>query len=382
MNLIVLTLATATLLIATLPLFAEPTTKPTETNAPWQKIEPFFTPPKEYEGKLAPIRNPLTFNDGTQVKTPEDWQRRRKEILETWHKIMGPWPELLKTPKLDISKTETRENFTQHTIAIEVTAGVQLPGYLLIPEGKGPFPAVLVVYYDAETSIGTNPKGKNRDWAYQLVKKGFVTLAIGRPLNDARDPVVPMKGWQPLSHLAYIAANCHTALTQRKEVDPARIGIVGHSFGGKWAMMASCLYEKFAAAVWCDPDVVFDESKPNANYWEPWYLGREEGKKRERGVVTKENPRTGAYKYLMENNHDLTEIHALMAPRPVLISGGAEDPPDRWPALNHLVEVNKLLGQTNKVALTQRETHGPTPESNEQIVAFFEHFLGTAKQNP
>ena len=28
----------------------------------------------------------------------------------------------------------------------------------------------------------------------------------------------------------------------------ARIGIVGHSYGGKWALFASCLYDKFACA--------------------------------------------------------------------------------------------------------------------------------------
>lgn len=58
------------------------------------------------------------------------------------------------------------------------------------------------------------------------------------------------------------------------EVDSTKIGIVGHSYGGKWAMFASCLYEKFACAVWSDPGIVFDETKGGyINYWEPWYLG-------------------------------------------------------------------------------------------------------------
>jgi hypothetical protein len=43
--------------------------------------------------------------------------------------------------------------------------------------------------------------------------------------------------------------------------------------------------------------------------------------------------------------------------------------------LNHLLAVNQLLGRTNRVALTSRPEHTPTPESNEQIYAFFEHFL-------
>ena len=49
--------------------------------------------------------------------------------------------------------------------------------------------------------------------------------------------------------------------------------------GGKWAMFAS-VHDKFAAAVWSDPGVVFDERdrrKQNpsgsVNYWDVWYLG-------------------------------------------------------------------------------------------------------------
>ncbi len=60
-------------------------------------------------------------------------------------------------------------------------------------------------------------------------------------------------------------------------VDPKRIGVVGHSYGGKWAMFASCLYDKFACAAWSDRGIVFDEKRANVNYWEPWYLGFEPG---------------------------------------------------------------------------------------------------------
>jgi hypothetical protein len=72
---------------------------------------------------------------------------------------------------------------------------------------------------------------------------------------------------------------------------------------------------------------------------------------------------------------DLHELHALMAPRPFLVSGGAEDRPERWRALNHAVAVNRFLGYAGRVALTSRPAHDPTTESNEQIYRFFEHFL-------
>ena len=157
---------------------------------------------------------------------------------------------------------------------------------------------------------------------------------------------------------------------------PKRIGIVGHSYGAKWAMFACCLYDSFACAAWSDGGIVFDETRGNGNYWEPWYLGHDPGKpQRQKGIPTRDKPRTGACKTLVEQGLDLHELHALMAPRPFLVSGGAEDQPERWKALNHAITVNKLLGHSNRVAMTNRNGHSPTPESNEQIYLFFERFL-------
>ena len=61
-----------------------------------------------------------------------------------------------------------------------------------------------------------------------------------------------------------------------------------------------------------------------------------------------------------------------------LVSGGAEDRPERWKALNHAIAVNRLLGFENRVAMTNRDGHSPTEESNEQLYLFFEHFLFAA----
>jgi hypothetical protein len=84
---------------------------------------------------------------------------------------------------------------------------------------------------------------------------------------------------------------------------------------------------------------------------------------------------TGAYKRLVEGGHDLVELHALMAPRPLLVSGGTADQPERWQALNHAIAVNKLLGYQNRVAMTNRESNGPTKEANEQVYRFFQWWL-------
>jgi dienelactone hydrolase len=332
-----------------------------------------FRPPVELKDDFGEYRSPLLFNDGRRVETADDWKRRRAEILDDWHRLLGSWPPLVKRPAVEIAESVRRENFTQHKVRVEGAEKLMLDGYLLAPDGKGPHPAVLVVYYDPETGIGLNA-AKLRDFGYQLCRRGFVALSIGwpRPYTVEQSPQR-----QPLSSLAYVAANCHTALASRDDVDAKRIGIVGHSFGGKWAMFAACLYDEFACAAWSDPGIVFDERRGNVNYWEPWYLGFDESVTRERGIPNEANPRTGLYKRLIETGRDLHELHALMAPRPFLVSGGAEDPPERWRALNHTVAVNRLLGHENRVAMTNRPAHAPTEESNEHIYRFFEHFLGT-----
>jgi len=62
-----------------------------------------------------------------------------------------------------------------------------------------------------------------------------------------------------------------------------------------------------------------------------------------------------------------------------LVSGGSEDPPERWKAFNHTVAVNRLLGYENRVAMTNRKGHSPTEESNEVLCLFFEYFLHHGK---
>ena len=215
-----------------------------------------------------------------------------------------------------------------------------------------------------------------RDFAWQLARRGFVALCIGSPGGDARKPVLsPEAKCQPLSYLGYICANMWHALAVQPEVDSSRIGIVGHSYGGKWSLFGSCLWEKYACAAWSDPGIVFEETRQSINYQEPWYLGLDSSLTRLPGLVRADSPRTGAYKVLVEKGHDLQELHALMAPRPFLVSGGAEDPPKRWLSLKHAIAVNQLLGFTDRVSMTNREKHDPNEESNEAIYRFFEHWL-------
>jgi hypothetical protein len=339
-----------------------------------ERLASLFRPPAELANDLGVYRSPLRFRDGSPVRTADEWDKRRREIQRTWHGFMGTWPPLIEKPRIEYLERERRDHLTQHHVRLEIAPGrTTEDAYLLLPDGEGPFPAMLVVFYDAKTGIGQGRPGL-LDFAFQLARRGFVTLSLGMD-PAATYPNKEEPQLQALSFHAYVAANSYNALASLPQVDPGRIGVVGHSYGGKWAMFASCLFDKFACGVWSDPGIVFDESRPNVNYWEPWYLGWEPGKTRKPGIPTAENPRNGAYKRLVDSGHDLHELHALMAPRPFLVSGGSEDPPERWKALNHAIAVNRLLGKEHRVAMTNRPGHSPTAQSNEELYLFLEHVL-------
>lgn len=331
------------------------------------------------------VYNPYTsVTEG--VSTPDDWAARRDSIRREWLSVIGEWPDVIKGQRLETVDSARFDSGTRYTVTFDWLPGQLTTGYLLVPDScVAPSPAVITVFYEPETSAGLGGK-PCRDFALQLARRGFVTLSLGSAettLNKTYGlyyPSVDSVSMEPLSAMACAAANALEALALDPRVDSQLIGIVGHSYGGKWAMFASCLYDKFACAAWGDPGVVFDESKGGyINYWEPWYLGyrprpwtdawREDGYRNA----------AGAYRRMRDSGHDLHELHALMAPRPFLVSGGFADGDERLPALMRSAEVNRLLGHDDRVFFTRRPMHDPTPESNEAIYSFFNYFL---KEHP
>src|SRR5687768_8379756 len=113
----------------------------------WSQIERHFRPPPELADKYGDYRPVLEFYDGRKVTDPSQWPARRKEILDKWHSICGPWPELLKEPKLTVESSDKRENFTQHKVRVETAPNQSQAGYLLVPERAGKRPAVVVPFY-------------------------------------------------------------------------------------------------------------------------------------------------------------------------------------------------------------------------------------------
>jgi len=214
-----------------------------EAGVVWQRIKSYFTPPAEFQNQLGDFRSPLKFYDGRPVKTPGDWKKRREEILSRWHAMMGDWPALIKDQQVEILESVQKDGYTKKKVRFNWNPNEKTEGYLLIPDGEGERPAVITVYYEPETAV--DERNVTHDFALQLTKRGFVTLSIGTSQTTKSRtyamyyPEIENASVQPLTMLACAASNAWYVLSKMPEVDSKRIGIMGHSYGGKWAMFST-----------------------------------------------------------------------------------------------------------------------------------------------
>jgi dienelactone hydrolase len=128
-------------------------------------------------------------------------------------------------------------------------AGPQaLQGYLRLPEGSGPLPAVILMH-----GCGGGWRGLDQRWGRLLAEWGYVALTIDR--FGTRGIANACTGAPPPQTLldAYRALNF---LSGQSSVDPSRVAVVGFSQGAMLALLAvergqteRSSNEKFRAAV-------------------------------------------------------------------------------------------------------------------------------------
>jgi dienelactone hydrolase len=195
--------------------------------------------------------------DGTKhpVKTAADWQKRREHILMNMQLVMGPLPDGSKKLPLDVQVVEQVDlpKATRKKIFYSPEKGDRVPAYLFVPKRvEGRAPAMLCLHQTIALGKG-EPAGvsdRNNPYALELAERGYVTIAPDYPnFGDYKcDPYAmgyasaTMKGvWNHMRAVDY--------LQTLPEVDPERIGAIGHSLGGHNAIFVAAFDPRIKAVV-------------------------------------------------------------------------------------------------------------------------------------
>ena len=155
---------------------------------------------------------------------------------------------------LDIKEAsvEKRGNVSVHDLSYASPKGGLVPAYLVVPGGKGPFAAILWGHWYWSNSPMRNRK-EFLDEAVLLAQSGVVSLLpdgpIARPGHVEND--APLNEDQIADLIQSIIDMQRGAdlLLARRDVDPARLAYVGHSYNASVGGFLSGIDKRFKAFV-------------------------------------------------------------------------------------------------------------------------------------
>ncbi len=247
----------------------------------------------------------------------ENLRRKLKEILKIPDERVPLNPEVVEEFE--------RDGVIIRKVIYDVEENFSVPAYLLLPADiKGKAPAILALHGHGRGKVDVVGIVRdeieyqryiapyNYDYAYQLAKRGYIVLAPdGRAFGElSKDgvscdwafkaaimlgkTVVGMRVWDAMRSLDY--------LEQLPEVDVARIGCIGLSWGGTWTAYTAALDERIKVAVISGYFSDFVDMLVERPCCICQYLP---------GILT---------------IADFPDIVGLIAPRPLLIEYGRRDP--------------------------------------------------------
>lgn len=328
------------------------------------------------EAKVPPytLPDPLHFEDGSRVEKPEDWPRRRAELLALFEReVYGSLPN--DRVRATISTCEmVREAavFDGKAIRREYRLDCQgegrtlsIPFNVYIPtKGTGPFPALLGLNFEGNHAVDPDPSlplatcwfpnrpdegyvdhkateksrgAESTRWPLaMIVDRGYAVVTacyndIDPDFDDGfRNGIHGLLGgpegsrpgdaWGTVAGWAFGLSILLDELGTIPEIDAKRVAVWGHSRLGKAALWAGATDERFALVISNESGCggaalskrIFGETVGRINDSFPhWFCDN----------FNKYNENEAA---LPVDQHELI---ALIAPRPVLICSAAED---RW----------------------------------------------------
>jgi len=262
------------------------------------------------------------------VRTVDDWRRHRETLkrrfLELIHDEQKPGK-----PPLDLKEHEAvvvDGVYVRRLISYNVEADERAHAYLGIPlKPSGKMPGIVALH-------GTYPQGKEQTAALtgspdkahldHLCRRGYVVIAPDHFVAGHRTPpegsyetkrfYEKHPQWTAVGKFTYEHSIAIDVLQSLKEVDPQRIGALGHSLGGHGTSFLAAYDDRVRASA-CNCGGSFFRHNTKVDAWarDHWYVYF---KPMRAGLLEGKLPPI-----------DMHEIIALIAPRAFLDLSGLND---------------------------------------------------------
>jgi dienelactone hydrolase len=335
-----------------------------------------------------PRENLLLYRDAQgmprEVKSIQDWEQRRAEIVRGMETVMGRLPGEEKRVALDVEVEEEFDggSYIRRLITYQSEPNSRVPAYLLIPKtllenpGKRA-PAVLCLHgtdnvIGPGTVVGISDRA-NRQYARELAERGYVTLAPNYPIMARYQPDIEALGWDS-GTLKAVWDNMRgiDLLSSLEFVDADRIGAIGHSLGGHNAVYTSVFEPRIRVVISsCGLDSFLDYYGGEERVWLP-----------QKGwTQTRYMARLSDYRGRLEEiPFDFHELIGALAPRHVLIIAPQHDHNFQAASVDRIAEAARpifsLYGRTERLRVEHPDcAHDFPPEMREAAYALFDQVL-------
>jgi dienelactone hydrolase len=186
--------------------------------------------------------SPAASSTPSAVPTADTW--RYEETLKLFDYDQGAPLDLQEVGK------EEKQDITIHDISYASPKGGRVTGYLIVPQGPGPFAGVIVQH----GSPGS--RDSLRGYAEELVKTGAVALLIDAPFTrrDGRFMAFGQRDYDEQIQFMVDLRRGVDLLQSRPDVDPERIGYVGYSYGAALGGLLAGIEKRIKAFVFAVGD--------------------------------------------------------------------------------------------------------------------------------
>lgn len=342
---------------------------------------------------LAQLTYPLAWGN-SDIKDFSEWKdTARKKVLEC---MMTP-PPAPKSYDMKVIGEERRDGYTARKIEFNLSDFYRVRAYVLVPDGKGPFPAVNLLHdHGAHLYIGKEKMIRPFDddslviadadkWVADLyegqflgdylARHGYVVFSTDAPMWGERgrkegvdrnkyDIIagnMMMYGRDLSAFMTYDDIASTDFLATLPEVDPSRIACAGCSMGAYRAWMLAALSDKIAASAAVCWMVTTDVQMT-------WKYGRKEN-----GGFANCIPALRQYL-------DYPHIASLACPKPALFINGMQDKLFKVPGVEKAFKIMHDVWDSQNVGQNLETELWPIPHScgvkaQQRVLEFFDKHL-------